>query len=64
VIGTDGMIRVNYQKQTLVDGEEFVPVSREEPLVAEWKAFPDGCATIDDGIAALSHAVEIVGACR
>lgn len=64
VTGSEGMLALDYQRQTLdliePDGITPIPVTYEEPLARQWRAFPHG-PDASDGIATLKLASEIAG---
>lgn len=64
VTGSEGMLTLDYQRQTLdlvePEGITPIPVTYEEPLARQWRAFPHG-PTAADGIAALKLAIQIAG---
>jgi predicted dehydrogenase len=67
VTGSEGMLALDYQRQTLdlveSSGITPIPVTYEEPLARQWRAFPHG-PDASDGIATLRLAVEIAGCDR
>lgn len=64
VTGSEGMLALDYQRQTLdlvePSGVTPIEVTYEEPLVRQWRAFPHG-PSATDGLAVLKLAVEIAG---
>lgn len=64
VTGGEGMLALDYQRQTLdyvePTGVTPIPVVYEEPLARQWRAFPHGPGPAD-GLAALKLAIEITG---
>lgn len=64
VTGSEGMLALDYQRQTLdlvePEGITPIPVTYEEPLARQWRAFPHG-PDASDGIATLTLAAEIAG---
>lgn len=64
VTGSEGMLALDYQRQTLDlierEGITPIPVTYEEPLARQWRAFPHGPGPAD-GLAVLKLAKAIEG---